>query len=67
MTLKELRESIGLTQLEVAFKLGITPGTVGNWERGASEPRFSQITALAELYRVTLEQLVEIVKNSKSS
>jgi transcriptional regulator with XRE-family HTH domain len=65
MTLKELREAKSLTQLEVAFKLNTTPGTVGNWERGAQEPRLSQVIALAELYEVPIEQIVEAIKNPK--
>ena len=66
MTLKELREAKSLTQLEVAIKLGITPNTVGNWERGVQEPRFSQVPALAELYGVTIQEIYEAVKNSKA-
>ena len=67
MTLKGLREAKGLTQLEVAYKLGITPNTVGNWERGVQEPRFSQVPALAELYGVTLQQIYDAVNRSKQS
>ena len=65
MTLKELREAKNLTQLDVAYKLGTTPTTVSNWERGIQEPRSSQIPALAELYGVTLHQIFEAIKNSK--
>lgn len=65
MTLKDLREARSLTQLEVAIKLGTTPGTISNLERGIQEPRLSQISALADLYGVTLDQMVLAVKKSK--
>jgi transcriptional regulator with XRE-family HTH domain len=65
MTLKELREAKGLTQMEVAVKLGTTPTTVSNWERGEQVPRTSQIPALAQLYGVSLQQVFEAIENSK--
>lgn len=37
--LRERREQLGLTQGEVAFLLGITPGAVGNYENGVSTPK----------------------------
>lgn len=37
--LRERREQLGLTQGEVASKLGITPGAVGNYENGVSTPK----------------------------
>ena len=33
-SLKELREAAGLTQLQVAYELGVTPQTVYMWESG---------------------------------
>jgi len=65
MTLKELREAKSLTQLEVAIKLGTTPTTISNWERGAQEPRSSLIQALAQIYGVSLAEIFDAIKNSK--
>jgi transcriptional regulator with XRE-family HTH domain len=47
-TLRELREAAGLTQLELANQLSVTPGTVYNWERGRGEPRARQVPQLAQ-------------------
>ena len=57
-TLRELREAANLTQLQVAFRLEVTPGTVHNWERGRAEPRARQVAELSRLYGVTADQLL---------
>jgi len=52
-TLKELREASGLTQLEVAYKLGVTPQTVYMWETGRREPLARIFVDMARLYGVS--------------
>ena len=52
-TLRELREASGMTQFEVAQKLGVTITSVYNWERGAAEPFARHLLALARLYDVS--------------
>lgn len=37
--LKERREQVGLTQIELANMLGITKGAIGNYETGFSSPK----------------------------
>lgn len=37
--IRELRERAGLTQEELAAKIGVTPSAVGNYEREVSHPR----------------------------
>ena len=36
--IREARQAAGLTQLELAEKLGVTIGTIGYYERGAGMP-----------------------------
>ena len=36
--LKQARENAGLTQLELAKKLGVTKSAIGNYENGVSSP-----------------------------
>ncbi len=52
-TLRELREAAGLTQLEVAYRLGVTPHTVYMWESGRREPLARVFLRLARLYDVS--------------
>jgi transcriptional regulator with XRE-family HTH domain len=56
-TIKELRLERGWTQLDLAYRAGITPLTVSKWERGVSEPRVTQLRKLAELFEVSMDNI----------
>src|SRR5262249_28056166 len=45
--LRELREAAGLTQQELASRAGVQWETISRWERGAREPSWSNVLALA--------------------
>lgn len=46
--IKELREREGLTQEELAQRLGVTPSAVGNYEREVSHPKENVLYRLFE-------------------
>ena len=52
MTLKALRVNAGYDQRTAARIIGITPETLGNWEKGKSFPNVPQITKIENLYHV---------------
>lgn len=54
-TLRHLNE---LTQEELATRLGVSRQTVAKWESGESVPDLVNAQALAELFGVTLDNLV---------
>ena len=56
-TIEELRRARGWTQLELANRLGVTPSTIYNWERGRYEPRVSQLRDLARLFGVRMDEI----------
>ena len=56
--IREYRKSMGLTQEQLAERLGITLGTVSKWERGGSEPDLGYLMELAELFRVSVDALI---------
>lgn len=56
--LRALREEAALTQKEVALSLGVGIQTYMRWERGETEPAFSELAALAELFDVTLNDFL---------
>ena len=52
------RKSLGITQEQLAERLGITLGTVSKWERGSSEPDLGFIMELAELFHISVDALI---------
>lgn len=57
-TLRELRDERKWTQFDLAVKVGVTPGTIWNWENGKSEPRATQLRRLAEVLGVRMDEIV---------
>lgn len=56
--LKKARENIGLTQSQVADKLGISDGTYKNYEQGKREPNNTLLSKIADLYEVSTDYLL---------
>ncbi|NJL21007.1 MAG: helix-turn-helix transcriptional regulator [Leptolyngbyaceae cyanobacterium SM1_3_5] len=61
LTLAKLRLRAGLTQRQLADRLGITIKTISVWERGVVEPRltFAETERLMEVLQCSFEELVE--------
>lgn len=55
--IKKMRERAGLTQQEVADKLGIRKGRYGDWERETREINLRDASRLADIFGCTLEEL----------
>ena len=58
VNIAELRKKCDMTQMELADKMGISFQAVSNWERGNSMPDISKLPELAELFGVTIDQLL---------
>ena len=54
-----LRQQAGLSQKEAAVFLGVTNKAVSKWENGRSMPAVGIIRKLAELYQVSVEELLK--------
>ncbi len=54
-----LRKSRGMTQRELAEKLGVSDKTVSHWERDESSPDISMIPVIAEIFDVTCDELLK--------
>lgn len=63
MRLKELRIKSGLTQNEIATKLGVSGQTILNWESGIYEPKINHLIQLADLFHVSVDYLIERKKD----
>ena len=57
ITLKAARVNKGYTQAFVADKLGVSIGTLKNWESGKTFPRQPQIEQLCEIYGVGYDNI----------
>lgn len=57
---KNIRKQCGLSQQEVADKLQIKQSSVSDWENDVSRPDYEKLISLAELYDVTLYELLGI-------
>jgi transcriptional regulator with XRE-family HTH domain len=56
--LKALRKAAGLTQCELAERIGVIHSNINYWESGGSLPRSDVLIPLAEALATTVEQLL---------
>ena len=66
-TIRELREAQRWTQLGLANRLGVTPATVYNWERGRYEPTASKLRAIAQAFDVSMDDIALIEEQGKAA
>jgi transcriptional regulator with XRE-family HTH domain len=57
--ISEYRRAQGFTQERLAEKMGVTPQAVSKWENDISCPDISMLPQLAELFGVSLDQLIK--------
>ena len=57
--LKNFRRAEGLSREEVAAELGISPLTLGAYERGDREIRMDKVKELARIYNTTITELTD--------
>ncbi len=62
--LKLMRSQRGLTQEEVAERVGVSRQAVAKWEKGESLPDIESCVKLAELYEIPLDMLVRGLKET---
>ena len=56
--IRYLRKEAGMTQQEVADRIGVNHVTISGYERGTRKPQFPEADALADLFDVNLEYLL---------
>ena len=56
--LKNLRKKVGLTQVDVAGKLGISQQAYASWERGVKKPTQENLVKIAQILNVSVDYLV---------
>ena len=67
MMISTLRKEKGMTQLELAEKMGVTDKAVSKWERDLSFPDISSIPKLAEIFEVSVDELMQVKTETKEN
>lgn len=55
--LKNLRKARGLSQIELAAKLGVSPALIGMYETGQRKPSFEMEEAIGDFFNVSTDYL----------
>lgn len=64
--LKNLRISCGMTQKDIASKIGRTQQIVGHWETGYAQPDANTLFKLCEAYGTTVDEAFGFIKSKKA-
>ena len=67
MMIASLRKENGMTQMELAEKMGVTDKAVSKWERDLSCPDVSTIPKLAELFGVSVDELMQVNTEARTN
>ena len=54
-----LRNERGLTDYRVSLETGIAPSTLSDWKNGISKPKVDKLLAIARLFNVSIEELID--------
>lgn len=60
--LGRLRVAAGLSRLEAARRLGVDQSALFRWEKGDRDPGARQVRALARLYDVPAEKVLDAIE-----
>lgn len=67
MNIAKYRKAAGMSQGQLADRLGISRSTVAMWETGVSAPRVGMLLALAGVIHCTVEELLEVSDGVKDN
>lgn len=60
-TMKSLRETLNMSQADVAWVMHVDRSTLAKWETGRNRPPLEAVIPLAALYQVSVERLIEVI------
>lgn len=56
--IKELRNSLGINQVEFGKRIGVTKQCISNWESGYIQPSIDMLIRIAETFSVSTDYLL---------
>lgn len=59
MTIRNKRIEIGLSQAELAERIGVTQSTISFWESGRYEPSLSDLRKLSQVLSCAIVDLID--------
>lgn len=62
--LRNHRKKLGMTQEEVADKVGVSPQAISKWEAGDCLPDCLNLKAISDVYKISADVLLETESNS---
>ena len=63
--LRKLRKDANLSMYQLAVKLGVSPGSITNWEHGKSNPSADSIYNMSKLYGLTTDDIFLALHTTK--
>lgn len=62
--IRELRNAMGMTQEELADKMGVSVQTVSRWENGVNCPDITMLPMLADYFHTTIDHLLGLERRN---
>lgn len=56
--IKQLRTALGLKQIDLCKKLGVTQGALSGWENERYEPDIDSLKKMSEIFRVPIDEIL---------
>ena len=56
--LKNMKDESGLSQHELADKLGVSKSTIAMWESGRRKPDFYKLILIADFFNTSIDKLI---------
>ena len=56
--IRYLRDKVGMTQTDLARRLGISRSAVNSWEMSLSAPSLSNLIEMSQIFHVSLDSLI---------
>ena len=67
MMIASKRKELSMTQMELAEKMGVTDKAVSKWERDLSYPDISSLPKLAEIFGMSVDELMQVRADTKEN